>query len=300
MNEITWGIPIIVDLFFAGLGAGSFCLGAITSRRKGEGWSICSKAAAFLAPFALFMSLSMLILDLGYKLRFWMTLSVFNVHSPMSVGAWLLTAFILVSVVFALYWVPASIRARIPWIGSFSIWNHQGYRDILGVIGIVLAFGVSVYTGLLLSVTIVPLWRSLSLPFLFFLSALATGFSGGGILTIILGGKKNIEIMDEPFQFFRQSYRVILPFYFAVALIFSMSPAILPESGHPAMDLIRGWSGLIWWIGVIGIGMIVPFGLIMNERPLQVRHAWVLFGSLLIGGLLLRLVLVFAGQGALQ
>ena len=29
MSDLTWEFPVAVDLFFAGVGAGSFCLGAI-------------------------------------------------------------------------------------------------------------------------------------------------------------------------------------------------------------------------------------------------------------------------------
>ncbi|HYQ60089.1 MAG TPA: NrfD/PsrC family molybdoenzyme membrane anchor subunit, partial [Desulfatiglandales bacterium] len=84
MSDVTWGIPVVLDLFFAGLGAGSFCLGVLTSRREGKGWDSCSRMSSFLAPVALVIGMAMLTADLGYKSRFWMTISVFNPYSPMS------------------------------------------------------------------------------------------------------------------------------------------------------------------------------------------------------------------------
>ena len=47
MSEATWGFLIVLYLFLAGLGAGSFCLGTIVSRRKGEGWTRCARMAFF-------------------------------------------------------------------------------------------------------------------------------------------------------------------------------------------------------------------------------------------------------------
>jgi formate-dependent nitrite reductase membrane component NrfD len=243
----------------------------------------------------------MLILDLGYPSRFWMTLRTFNLHSPMSIGSWLLSLFVIVALLFALYWLPASVRAKIPWVGTLTIWKKVRWRNRLGMIGTVLAVGVCIYTGVLLSVTVIPLWRSLILAVLFLLSAIMTGFAGGGMVMLCLSKKMNSNIMAGPFQFIRQSYRIVLVFYLLVALGFSLWPTIVPgPSAAPASNtLTRGWSGLVWWLGVMGIGWLVPFILVLKPRKIPLRQAWVLFSSLLVGGFLLRLVLILGGQGAL-
>lgn len=296
MHEETWGIPIAVDLFFTGVGGGSFILSAMASRRNGEGWETCSQGTALLAPLAIFVGLSMLILDLGYPSRFWMTLRTFNLHSPMSIGSWLLSLFAIVALLFALYWLPASVRARIPWVGTLTIWKKVRWRNRLGMIGTVLAVGVCVYTGVLLSVTVIPLWRSLSLAVLFLLSAITTGFAGGGMVMLCLSKKMNSDIMAGPFQFIRRSYRIVLPFYLLVALGFSLWPTLVPDLSPAFNPLTRGWSGLVWWFGVMGVGWLVPYFLVLKARTIPLRQAWVLFSCLLIGGFLLRLVLVLGGQ----
>jgi polysulfide reductase chain C len=286
MNEITWGIPVAVDLFFAGLGAGSFCLAALACRKKGPGWEACSRMASFLAPLSIVIGLSMLILDLRSRFRFWMTLTVFHWQSPMSVGTWLLTAFFLVSCLFALYELPAPVRQRIPVIGTLPIWNRPASRNRIGIIGIALALGVSVYTGVLLSASRLPLWRNLSLPFLFFVSAIATGFAGGAALGMLALRTHRMEAMGEPLQHLRGSYLRLLPLYFLAALlyVFSIDP------------FLTGWNLWIWWTGVVGIGILIPLILVISKKALSTRRAWVLFSCLLIGGFLLRTVLVLAGQ----
>ncbi len=299
MSEVTWGIPVVLDLFFAGLGAGSFCFGAMTSRREGKGWESCSRMSLFLAPVALVIGMAMLIADLGYKSRFWMTVSVFNPYSPMSIGAWLFSLFLIVSVAFALYWIPTPIRKRLPGIGALSLWERTDIRGRIGWVGTLLALGVSVYTGVLLSVTGTPLWRGFSLPLFFFLSALATGFSGGGMLAILFVEKKDADAMKGPLQFVKRSYRVILPCLLLVALGYGATRILSPASKPAAIHLMTGWSGLIWWVGAIGIGMVVPWALVMRRQAIEVNRAWPLFASALVGGFLLRFVLVFAGQGAL-
>jgi polysulfide reductase chain C len=299
MNEITWEIPVAIDLFFAGLGAGSFCLGAIAAREKGPGWEACSRMASMLAPLSILIGLSMLILDLRNKTRFWMTLRVLNVNSPMSIGVWLLSAFFLVSFVFALSELPVSSRQRIPWIGKLSIWNRSAWKNTLGIIGILLALGVSVYTGVLLLVSVVPIWRNLSLPLLLFLSAISTGFAGGTILGMLSLRKRNFNAMEEPLRFIGRSYRIILPFYLLMALVFVLTLVISSVSESDAIHFITGWNGLIWWAGVVGLGIVVPLILVMKREGIKIRQAWFLFSCVLIGGFLLRMVLILAGQKSL-
>ena len=296
MHETTWGFPVVMDLFFAGLGAGSFCLGAIASRREGQGWIACSRMASFLAPLAVLVGLSMLVIDLGYKSRFWMTLTGFNVDSPMSVGTYLLSLFLVVSILFAFYDLPVSLRNRIPWVGKLPVWKRREWRNRLGGVGCVLALGVSVYTGVLLSASVIPLWRTLILPFLFFLSALASGFAGGTVLAMASLAGKNPGAMAEPIQFLKQGYRVILPLYLLVALVFVLSQAIAPESRGATLGLMSGWNGLLWWLGVLGIGIAFPLSMVFGRRQIELHRAWVLFSSVLVGGFLLRLVLVYSGQ----
>ena len=299
MNEVTWGFLIVLYLFLAGLGAGSFCFGAIASNRKGEGWQACARMAFLLPPLAIAIGLLILIFDLGYKTRFWMTLTVVNIASPMSVGVWLLSAFFVISVLAAMFWLPASGRRRIPWIGTLSIWDRPKWKNRISLIGVPFALGVSVYTGVLLSASAIPLWRSLSLPLLFFLSALSLGIEGGAILGMASLRKRNLEAMKEPLRFLQRGYRIILPLYLVSAVAFVLVLAVSSISRTEVLDLITGWSGLIWWVGVVGIGILVPLILVMKKNREQIRHAWFFSGCLLIGDFLLRLVLILAGQGAI-
>jgi polysulfide reductase chain C len=289
MSEIAWEIPVAIDLFFAGLGAGSFCLGAISARKKGPGWEVFSRMSSIVAPLAIVSGLAMLILDLRNKIRFWMTLRVLNVNSPMSIGVWLLSAFFLISLAFALCGLPVSTRRRIPLIGNLAAWNRPEYKNALGAAGIFLALGVSVYTGVLLLVSAVPLWRNLALPLLLFLSAISTGFAGGAIPAMIVLRKVDPDSMKEPLRFIKHSYRTILSFYFLVTLAFVYSAYRMDAY------LMVGWSGFAWWVGVVGFGIVVPLILVLRRKG-EIRHDWFLFGFVLIGGFLLRIILVLAGQ----
>jgi formate-dependent nitrite reductase membrane component NrfD len=111
--------------------------------------------------------------------------------------------------------------------------------------------------------------------------------------------RKDPDAMKEPLQFLKKGFRIILPCLFLVALAHTASVIISPTPKPAGVHLVRGWGGLIWWVGAIGIGMVMPWILVMRRQVIEVNGAWPLFASVLIGGFLLRFVLVFGGQGAM-
>jgi len=288
----TWGLPVALDLYFAGLGAGSFCFAVLASRRMGQGFEACSRSAALLAPLSVAFGLAMLILDLMYKTRFWFTLRVFNVDSPMSFGVWLLSLFAAISIVYAFFWLPEPLRARLSVIGEWSVWRKDSYRRALGLAGMPVALAVSVYTGVLLSVSALPLWRNLALPGLFCFSAMATGFAGGGVIALRAAPG---DAMEQPILWLRSAYRVLLPVYLFFAMLFLLFSFLYVPREY-LLHLVTGGNGVIWWAGGLGLGMLVPMALVLRRGPInQIRFSVALY-ALLAGGFLLRLVLIFAGQ----
>jgi formate-dependent nitrite reductase membrane component NrfD len=152
------------------------------------------------------------------------------------------------------------------------------------------------YTGVLLSATSIPLWRNLNLPFLFVLSALSAGFAGGALSGMLSLEKEYWEAMTEPLRFLRRSFRILLPFYLVMTLSFSFSLLLSSDSKSAAIFLMTGWNGFLWWAGVVGIGIVVPLIFVLNSKELKTRQACLVFTCVLIGGFLMRMVLMLAGQ----
>lgn len=297
MYEVAWGFLIALALYFGGISGGSFCFAVIASRRTGEAWRACAYGAAVLSPIALFLAVFMLVLDLGRKLYFWITITTINPVSPMSIGVWMLVLFGLVSLFFALCQIPR--LPRIGWIRKLRSLLESHFTKYLEVIGLFLAVGVCIYTGVLLSVTSVPLWRNLFLPFLFLLSGLTTGFADGILSAQILSKRQTSEFLIEPVEFMRQKYRLILILYLLTLLLFCFWPLFTKDSARAGYALIGGWSGLIWWIGVVGIGIVVPIVYVFRKKVFSSQIFSRISVCVTIGGLLMRILILFVGQGAL-
>jgi len=277
LNAWAWEIPIY--LFLGGMVAGLMIIGgglAIAGRAE---QSRSVRLGSLLAPIAIGVGLLALLLDLARPLnayRFYMT---FKVSSPMSWGSWILLVAGVAMVGFAWrLWLPA----RSP--------NWLGLRW-LGWSNLVLGIGLGVYTGFLLSVMPArPLWNSLWLPPLFLLSGLSAGLA---VLTLLNQAEEEHRLLV------RLDIGVVVGKIVLIGL-YGMELATGGPAAKAAISLLAvGAYAVPFWIGVIGIGMVVP--LLLEVVPFAARRWPRVVGlaasaMVLVGGFTLRWILVFAGQ----
>ena len=162
----VWKSPQIPGYFFlGGLAGASSLIGAGAQMTGRPALARAAKAGAFGAGC---VSVAALVHDLGRPSRFLNMLRVLKVTSPLSVGSWLLSAYVPVAAVAAY----SATTGRVPRIGTAATAGSA----LLGP-------GVAAYTAVLISDTAVPAWHEgyPELPFVFVGSA-ATAAGGLGLL----------------------------------------------------------------------------------------------------------------------
>jgi Polysulphide reductase, NrfD len=166
INAPVWHSPQIPGyLFLGGLAGASSLLGAGAQLTSRPGLECVAKAGSMGAAG---LSLAALVHDLGRPMRFVNMLRTFKVTSPMSVGSWLLSAYVPAAGVAGV----CALTGRLPKIGAAA------------TAGAALAGpGVAAYTAALLSDTAVPAWHDgfREMPFVFVGSA-AMAAGGLGLL----------------------------------------------------------------------------------------------------------------------
>ncbi|HEX2252259.1 MAG TPA: NrfD/PsrC family molybdoenzyme membrane anchor subunit [Thermoanaerobaculia bacterium] len=170
----TWEVPLY---FFVGGAAGAAAVIGAASRLAGGGRSSAAgggfggelaRDARWIATGGGALSGALLVADLGRPERFLHMLRVFKPQSPMSVGAWTLTAF-----------SSAAAAATFADLVRHRYGSRLPVR-VLGNAGDALAaatgLGMASYTGVLIGATVVPVWnRSVRvLPIHFAASGLAS------------------------------------------------------------------------------------------------------------------------------
>ena len=288
-----FGALIIAYLFLGGAGAGSLTVLSLFEligttrlvRQKGihrthgfpkefyaRCWPLCLATLIFGALC--------LLLDLG-RIDRALNLFLSPVASVMAVGAYTLLIAIICAAIFTLRSV----------LDSLSL--ARRFTQILGVVGIVAGIITAVYTGILLgSLTSVLFWNSALLPALFLLSSVSTG------IACILLGISFVNVRKPVFGFIRRLIRVdmfIIAFEMLFLGVYLVSAYLDPTTESTARVFLTGDLSLIFWIGLLGCGLVLPLILEVciseNNYPKQIL--WVAL-FVLVGGLILRFCIVEA------
>ncbi len=305
MNEITttrsnemidpvmhiWGWEVGVYLFLGGLVAGMMIISGYFLVKGRHTENTCSCFRLPLLGFILLTAgMFALFLDLEYKIHVWRMYATFQIASPMSWGSWILI--LVYPALFANILIrPAEwMMKRAPFIRPWSdkISSIPAILKAVGMTNILLGLMLGIYTGVLLSAFGArPLWNSSVLAVLF----LVSGMSSAAALVhmIAKNAEERVLLAKADVNFLLAELAVIL--LWIIGLI-SSTEAHLRAAGL----ILDGPYAAVFWVFVVMIGLVIP----AIMQSLAVRHKIHHFTAfpvmVLFGSLMLRLVIVAAGQ----
>jgi formate-dependent nitrite reductase membrane component NrfD len=293
MPQKEWKEIIAIYLYLAGMGAGSYIIGAVLNwlinpSRLIPLWSIpldVAKAALLWGPLLVAIGAPFLILDLGIKKRF-----LYAALNPRT--SWVARGFLILSI-FIVFGIVLMAKSVLPFEWLYP---KSSFWYLAESIALIFAFGTALYTGILLKATkSIPLWNTYLLPLLFLVSALSTGSMaiilstlGTGLLSLDAGALK-ILIAGEQ----------ILVVIEGIVLFLYLSRRY--KASEQAKDSVRlllfGEKKLLFWGGIVLLGFIFPV-VLESISSLSHGNAVLIFAAgvvLLCGGFFLRLGVLSAG-----
>jgi protein NrfD len=281
-----WHWQISLYLFLGGMAAGILAIAALYFIRGRENdYKTAVRITPFLAPFLLVIGLIALFIDLRHKLY-----SNIKLQSPMSWGAWTLMVITPVSFV----WCALHIKDLFPkwdwkfkWIYEIDAFFNK-YKKVLAWVMLIYAIMLGIYTGILLSAfNARPLWNTSILGPLF----LASGLSAGAAATLLLS-----KDAKERKQFARIDLVLIGIELFLIIHMFMGFLASTQVQIEAAKMFLGGQYTVSFWIFVVLLGMLIPA--ILEIMELRKYHIPVIIpaGLVIFGSLMLRFVIVYAGQ----
>ncbi|HKK16984.1 MAG TPA: NrfD/PsrC family molybdoenzyme membrane anchor subunit [Gammaproteobacteria bacterium] len=310
-HELTWGMPVVLYLFLAGVGAGAVTVSGSVLLRGGDysggGFFKLARYGALIGPIPVILGTCLIIFELGRWDRAFNLFKVINL-SPMSIGSWFLGLFIITSLLYAAAFLPSFLPRFEPLSKRLASVLH-----VLAWINVPLGIGVAVYTGILLgAMPSRPLWNSPILALLFLISALSTG-----VATILLARvffKENITDSASEHHYHETGYMLtsadllLIGFEILVIFLFIMFAHLTIGNLKYAMAIILpgGEMAGMFWFWVVIIGLVIPGLLEMvyvlpkmiyrsEFRVPRISEA-VISLAVLAGGFMLRYVIVIAGQ----
>lgn len=284
-----WQIPVY--LFLGGMVAGMMIIAGYFLFKGRHKESNCS---CFFIPIVSVVLLSLgmfaLFLDLAHKLYVWRLYTTFQFTSPMSWGAWILILVYPALLANILVKPPKWIIDKLPLLSSYSkrINEHPFLVKNIGIANMILGMMLGAYTGVLLSTLgSRPLWNTSLLWVLFLISGLS---AAAAFVHLFARNKYESELLAKA----DNGFLVIELFVFVMiflGLLSSARPHI--EAAHL---LLTGAYAPVFWVFVIGIGIIVPLIIQLLAVNHKVSHTAIAPILVIVGGLILRFVIVSAGQ----
>lgn len=286
-----WGWQIPVYLFIGGLVAGIMVISGYFVMRGQYKKNVFS---CFYLPYISLILLSAgmfaLFLDLEHKLYVWRLYTTFKLTSPMSWGSWILVLIYPVLFFNTLIRIPERFQNKVPLFDRLSgfINKHPYLIKNIGISNILMGILLGMYTGVLLSsLGARPLWNSAMLWMLFLVSGLSSAAAFVHLITNDLFERELLAKADNAFL----TLELFVFGGFISGLLTSTRAHI--EAVRLILD---GPFAAYFWVFVIGLGVVVPLSMQLLAVNHKVKHSPVAPVLVIAGGVILRFVIVFAGQ----
>jgi len=290
-----WHYEVPVYLFLGGLVAGLMVIAGLWMLRGPDG---PRSRALWLLPWAapVLISVGMLFLWLDLEnpfnaFRFYFT---FEVTSPMSWGSWILLGVYPASILLAWASTPADMQdrwlfrlARVPGLIRLERWV-SGHVLLLAGLNVALGAALGVYTGVLLGTMAArPLWNSAILGPLFLVSGLSTGAAFMMLYPLERREKELLSRVDMGLI----SVELLLLALWMIGL--AAGGAASRAGLHTIMG---GPYTAAFWTLVVVLGLLTPLIGEWIEHKHSAVPVRLTAALVLIGGLALRWIIVYAGQ----
>jgi protein NrfD len=286
-----WEWLIILYFFVGGIAGGSYFIAALLDLFGDLRDRPVARLGYYVALIGAVISAVLLTVDLGRPERFWHMLiqsergwPMFKWWSPMSLGSWGISLFGLFAFLSALATLEEGGVVRRPGLRKLR-------KGVLGTLIVALGglfgFFVAGYTGVLLSATNRPIWGDTYFVGVLFLFSAA---SSAAAALILLGRWRGAETAATVRWLSRlDGGALVLELLALIALLVSL--------GSVARVWLSLW-GVVLVVGVVVAGILLPLTLHLRPRllgPLSIPAAAAL---VLVGGFLLRVVVVLSAEGA--
>lgn len=280
-RQTTYGWPIAIEIFLAGIGGGTFltCL-VLDLLSKYES---VAEIGTLLGPVLVLVGTFFLLAELGRKAKFYrLFTNLSSLSSWISRGTWILTIFIILGLVYSLpsFWL--------------IDWKTSGLGQGIGIAAGLFSILVVTYPGLFFGVVKgVPLWNTPILSFLFLFSSLCTGIAA--LFLIVLFSGTALGAAE-----FHQLGIAGIALIFMLLLALGIYLDIARHQGLAAMESLRLLKTPLFIGGAIVIGLLIPLGLLIysvfvgNALVLSILTGVVSI-CMLAGGLFLRYGIIRAG-----
>jgi polysulfide reductase chain C len=308
ISEMAWGVSLWFDLWAVGIASASFIIAFIINRMSGGRRESLFRLSVYTGIVFALIGVTLLLLHLGHLLWFWHMFVTIRPLSVLSLGGWILSGWLTVAGVMAVLWIAGNLFKNLK--ATF-----EKIAGALSWVGFGLSFLLVTYGGVLIGTTNQPLWAdTLMVPPLFIGSAVCSGFAWLILASLVfnrvapalkgllkfLWGDFELKVDEDVIGKMARGLVVTLVLNIVIVAAFLLW---LRSASAASFDvLVSGELALLFWIGMVFIGIVLPFGMLLYNWSRGVSKGMamaVAAGSsclVIAGALILRAVILIGGQ----
>ena len=317
LGEMPWNIPLWFDIWLAGMAGGAYLVAFLADRYSGGNHKNLFRLAVYTGVPLAIIGVLLLVIDLGTPIWFWHLFTSFLPVAVMSMGTWILVAFLIVAFVMMIMWVIEgdATRSASAYSGNMSGMARR-ISGFLSWINVIFAVLLISYPGVLLASTSQPIWsNTLLMPALFVASAAGTGVALLMLMALLMNAvnKSSSSMLNSTvkwlfgstgWQISRETMgqlsKALLGMIIVEALVlvgYVIWLAVTGTSGVEALSLLTtGTLAIPFWVVIVGIGLIIPLMLLLTKRAKATLFVTTSASCVLLGGLALRAIMIVGGQ----
>ncbi len=316
IGDMSWGITLWIDLWAMGIAGGAFFTAFLADRLSGGKLSHLFRLAVLTGIVMAMIGIILLLSHLGNITWFWHMFVGIYPESPLSLGGWILTGWMTVAGIMIVLWIISRFASGCQAFAGKA-------TNVLSWVGFVLSILLMAYAGVLIAATTQPFWAETPmLPAVFVVSAIATGIAWLIFVSLVANalnrtgnsawnwiielffGESEWQIDSSMIKKLAQSLVVVIVLELVILAIFMIWTSATGVAGATdALAILTGGALSIWfWVGLVAAGLAAPLILLaMNwNKDYTAGVLATITGSsavlVVLGGLLLRALLLIAGQ----
>lgn len=305
LGEMTWNWQLWIDMWAAGIAGGAYLVAFLANKYSGGRLNNLFRLAVLTGVPLAIIGVFFLIIDLGTPIWAWHLFVNFHPVAVMSMGTWILFTWIVVAFAMMVLWVVEGDSNRnASKYSTGMIGFTKSLSGLLAWVGFIFAILLMTYPGVLIASTAPALWGStLLLPALFVASAIATGVALLIVMAMILnkvnaGRGSGWTFSEDIIGKLSSALTGVIVVEAVVLVGYAVWLAVAGDAGSEALKmLVSGDLAIVFWIAVVGVGMVIPLVLLLATRG---KNALMVVATsstcVLLGGLALRAVITVGGQ----
>ncbi len=287
-NHVVWGLPHVFAVSLIVCASGALNGTTFASVFGLARYKPVARLSVVLAMSILVGGLLVLVLDLGRPDRLIVAMTHYNFRSIFAWNIFLYTGFLVVGIWYLWMMMEKRFNHHVGTVGRVALL----WRIIL-TSGTGSIFGFLVGRNALDTALMAPLFIALSL---------VLGTAVLGLVTVVLNRWQPLQLDAELAASLNRMQLWFLPALAYFSIVHHLTNLYVSEHHHVEQFTLTGGFSLMFWLGHVLIGLVIPLAFILYKRQhaTAIRRMVISSALILIGGFALLYVVIIGSQSTAQ